>query len=433
MSNIITKQLKINNSKNFIDSVSLTSGNSLYMFLGKPNPWQGDDNSPPLPKDNQQNITNIWDEMVSLKRIYPNDIINVVKRIDWSYDSVYAEYDSMDENLFDKSFYVLNSEFNVYKCISNNNGNLSKFEPTGKNRDIITLADNYRWKFLYNITIGNQLKFLTKNWMPVLVDKDISVNAKGGSIEHIKILNGGLDYSTTSTIIINGDGEDASIRPKLSLGVLYDFSYTNIGKNYRFATASLYDPTGSGNYANIKPIVSPINGHGYDPISELGSNFLMINVKTEYNEGFGDFPGKFSFRKIGILKNPIDTQNNVANSSTLAALSGIYLTSAVGTFLQNEFIEGTTSLANAYVVTSNVTLGNGYIKFIRNFDLTSNYEKFVPNEIVLGKTSGATARVSNLLYSEITPNKGEIYYVENRTPVIRSVNQTDNLHLVIEF
>jgi len=31
------------------------------------------------------------------------------------------------------------------------------------------------------------------------------------------------------------------------------------------------------------------------------------------------------------------------------------------------------------------------------------------------------------------PNKGDLYYIEHRTPVIRSTNQTDNLHLVIEF
>jgi hypothetical protein len=433
MSNIVTKQLKINNSKNFIDNLSISSGNSLYMFLAKPNAWQGNDSDVPVPKDNQETTTKIWDEMVSLKRILPDSIINVVRRIDWNYDTVYAEFDNADENLFDKSFYLLNSEFNVYKCISNNNGSKSKIEPTGRSRDIITLSDNYRWKYLYNISTGNRLKFLTNNWMPVLKDNDVSVNANGGAIEQIKIVNGGLDYSTTSTISIIGDGENAEIRPKLSLGVLYDFSYTNIGTNYRYATATINDSTGSGKYANIKAIVSPIDGHGYDPVIELGSHFLMINVKTEYNEGFGDFPGKFSFRRLGIIKNPRDSYNNIANASTLTALSGVYLRSVVGDFTQNEFVEGTTSLANAYVVTANVTSGNGYIKFIRSFDLTSNYNKFVPGEIVLGKTSGATAIVSNLLYPEIIPNKGEIYYVENRNTITRSADQTDNLHLVIEF
>lgn len=432
MPNIVTNQLKINNSKNFIDSISLSSGNSLYMFLGKPNPWSDEDTAP-SPKDTLENTAKIWDEMVSLKRILPTDIVHVVKRIDWTSGTLYDEYDSADEDLFSKSFYVMNSEFNVYKCISNNNGSPSLVEPTGRSLDITTLADNYRWKYLYDIPTGTKLKFLTNNWMPVLTDDNVASSAKGGAIEQIKILNGGLDYSTLSTIKITGDGENAEISPKLNLGVLYDFSYTNVGKNYRYATAQIIDSTGSGKYANIKVMVSPYLGHGYDPISELGSHSLMINVKTEYNEGFGDFPEKFSYRNIGIIKNPIDPYNNVANSLTLNALSGIYVNTVSGAFSQNEFIEGTTSLANAYVVTSNITSGSGYIKFIKSFDLTSNYYNFEIDENIIGKTSGATAKVTSLLESEVLQNQGYIYYIENRAPITRSLDQTDNLHLVIEF
>ena len=432
MPNIVTNQLKINNSKNFIDSISLSSGNSLYMFLARPNDW-ADNTNIPIPIDSQENITKIWDEMISLKRILPENIIHVVERINWTYGTTYEEYNNKDENLYNKSFYVLTSELNVYKCISNNNGASSIVEPTGRSLDIITLSDNYRWKFLYNITTGYRLKFLTNNWMPVLTDLDVYLSAKGGAIEQIKILNGGVDYPTSTTIEIQGDGANALIAPKFNLGVLYDFNYTNIGKNYRYAKAKIIDNIGTGKYANIEVIVSPINGHGYDSISELGSHKLMINTKTEYNEGFGDFPGSFSYRKIGIIRNPIDVYNNIANAATLNSLSGIYLSNVNGTFLQNEFIEGSTSLANAYIVTSNIASGNGYIKFIRSFDLTENYTKFNLNEFVVGKKSGATGQVLSPLQSEVIVGQGDIYYIENRTPVVRSTNQTDNLHLVIEF
>jgi len=431
MPNIITNQLKINNAKNFMDSFALSGGNSLYMFISKPNPWENDVVLNPL--DKQTYNAKIWDEMISLKRILPESIAHIIKRVDWETGVVYSEYDTDDENLFGKNFYVLNSEFNVYKCISNNNGSSSTIEPSGKNLNIVTLSDNYRWKFLYSITTGERIKFLTNNWMPVFINDDVSANAKGGAIEQIRILNGGRNYSTLSTVTIKGDGQDAVIYPKLNLGVLYDFAYNNIGSNYKNAIATINDSTGSGEYANIKVIISPFDGHGYDPISELGSHLLMLNVRTEYNEGFGDFPGTFAYRTLGIIKNPKDRYNNIANAATLSALSGIYVTTSIGTFNQNEFIEGTTSLANAYVVTSNIIAGNGYIKSIRSFDLTANYSNFSEGETILGKTSGAIAKVSNLLYSEIIPNTGEIYYVENRSPITRTANQTDNLHLVIEF
>jgi hypothetical protein len=432
MPNIITNQLRIDNAKNFIGSVETSTGNSLYMFLGKPNSWS-EETAPDVPADTLGYSAKIWDEMIGLKRITTENIAHVVKRIDWKKDTVYDEYDNNDAMLFGKHFYVLNSEFNVYKCISNNSGAASTIEPMGQNLDIITLSDNYRWKYLYHITAGDQIKFLTNNWMPVLLDDDVSANAKGGAIEQIRLLNGGQDYSASSTIVISGDGQDAEILPKLSLGVLYDFTYKNIGRNYRYATAVLKDNTNSGKYANIQVVVSPYKGHGYDPISELGAYSLMLNVKTDYNEGFGDFPGSFSYRNLGIIKNPIDNYNNVANAITLSALTGIYVSTVSGTFLQNEFIEGITSLANAYIVTSNINSGNGYIKFIRASGLTSNYDNFMTDENVIGTRSGATAKVSGILSSEIIPNTGDVYYVENKTPITRSLDQTDVLHLVIEF
>jgi NaMN:DMB phosphoribosyltransferase len=58
---------------------------------------------------------------------------------------------------------------------------------------------------------------------------------------------------------------------------------------------------------------------------------------------------------------------------------------------------------------------------------------FIPGETIIGKTSGAIATVSNLTYPEITKNEGDILYVENKSPIIRTTEQTDNLHLVIEF
>jgi hypothetical protein len=410
----------------------LSSGNSLYVFFGKPTDWVDDENIPE-PKDSQYNVTQTWDEMISLKRVFPENIIHVVKRIDWTSGITYNEYNNTDINLFDKSFYVMNSEYNVYKCISNNNGAPSTIEPRGKNVSIITLLDKYRWKYLYNISTGNKLKFLTRNWMPVLLDEDVAANTNRGAIEEIKILNGGINYSTQSILRIKGDGEDVDITPKLDFGVLYDFNYKNVGINYRHATGTIVDGANTGSYANIEVIVSPINGHGSDPITELGSHTLMINSRTDYNEGFGDFPGSFSYRKIGLIKNPIDAYENIANTTTLSSLSGVNLRLVNGTFVQNEFVEGLTSLANAYILTANITAGNGYIKFIRSFDLTSNYTNFETDEFIIGKTSGATAKVVSLLQPEVMKNKGDIFYVEHRTPIVRTVNQTDNLHLVIEF
>ena len=431
MPTIITNKLKLNNAKNFIDSVSLDSGNSLYMFLAKPSIWN--DDIVLEPTDVQETNSKIWDEMISIKRILPSSIANVVKRVDWEIGEYYDEYNPEDPDLFSKNFYVLNSQFDVYKCIDNNFRAPSTISPTGRFVNIITLADGYRWKYMYSISTGEQTKFLTRYWMPVFKNTLVAANAKDGGIEHIKIFNGGADYSAYSNVNIIGDGQNAIIRPKINLGVIYDFVYENVGVNFRYANAYIVDSQASGKYANIKAIINPQGGHGFDPVSELNANYVMINVRTNYNEGYGDFPGGFTFRQLGIIKNPVNRDGLVAANTTLNALTSINLSNVNGTFSNNEFVEGTVSLANVFLVTSNVISGNGYGKYLQSFGLTSNFTTFTKNERIIGRTSGATATVANVINSEVIPNRGDILYIENRVPITRSQSQTDNLHLVIEF
>lgn len=433
MSNIITKKFKINNAKAFKENyANISYGNSLYLFLARPNPWDND-SSPPDPADTQENYSKTWDEIISLKRILLNDIANVVKRKDWTYGKVYESYDHEDTMLLEKDFYVLNSNKFVYKCIDNGQGTPSLIEPTGASPYMFTTSDGYKWKYLYTIDQTNQLKFLTDNWMPVFKNDDVASNAIDGGIEHIRIINGGTDYSVFSNVIISGNGANANISIRSSLGVIYGFSYNDVGIGYRYANSYINDPRASGKYANIKAILSPVGGHGFDPVSELGAYYIMINAKTQYNEGFGDFPAGFTYRKLGLVRNPIDKYNNLANSTTLLGLPGVNISNVIGTFLSNENIEGNTSSANVYMVSANVTSGNGYIRYIQSIDTTNNWKSFVPGETIIGKKSGATAKIANVIYSEVIQDKGEIIYIENRTPITRAIDQTDNLHLVIEF
>ena len=432
MPNIVTKKFKLNNAKTFIDSVNESGGNSLYMFLARPNPWVSAD-EPTTPEDTQTSYSTLWDEIVSLKRINQTDVSHVVKRINWAAKTIYAEYDNLDNNLFDKNFYVVNTNLDVYKCIDNFNGAFSTVEPTGKNLNIFTTSDGYKWKYLYSISTADRLKFLTTNWMPVKVNSEVAAVAKDGAIENIKILNGGLDYSIRANVVIEGDGRSANIGTRQSQGVIYDFIFNNNGTGFRYANAYVSDTNSSGRGANIRAIISPVGGHGSDPVSELGAHYVMINSRTSYNEGFGDFPENFSYRKIGIIKNPKNLSGRVANATTLLSLRGITLSNVNGTFSLSEFVEGLTSKANAYAVAANISSGNGYVRYMQSSYLTNNYRSFTIGETIIGKTSGATALVANTLPAETTQDTGDILYIENRTPITRTINQTDNLHLVLEF
>jgi len=433
MPNLVTKTFKINNSKSFIEQFSSSRENYLYMFVAKPSVWNSTNDVPPRPDDTFQEYHKTWDEIVSLKRIAPTNIVNVVKRVNWIFNTVYAEYDNEDFNLLDKQFYVLNRNLDVYKCISNNNDSLSVIEPTGKSLNIFSTSDGYKWKYLYTISNPDRLKFLTESWMPVRRNEDVAGVAKDGAIEHIKLYSGGTDYTINARVIVEGDGTSANIGTRQSLGVIYDFIYSNNGTKYRFANAYISDTSTFARGSNIRPILSPNGGHGFDPVSELGAYYVMVHAKTEYNEGFGDFPGGFSYRKLGLIKNPKNAAGNLANAATLNGLRGLRLSNVIGTFNNNEFVEGLSSSANVFTVSSNVVSGNGFIRYMQVVDLTKNFNSFNIGENIVGKTSGATARIDNFLSSEVTPDTGELLYIEHRLPLTRSPDQSESLHLVLEF
>ena len=61
----------------------------------------------------------------------------------------------------------MTDDYNVYKCLANNNsGGTSTTKPTGTGTTIITTADSYKWKFMYQISAARALKFVTPSYIP---------------------------------------------------------------------------------------------------------------------------------------------------------------------------------------------------------------------------------------------------------------------------
>ena len=72
----------------------------------------------------------------------------------------------------------------------------------------------------------------------------------------------------------------------------------------------------AGSGATIHPVISPINGHGADPIEELGGNYAIVNSRLEFGEGSGDFPTDNDFRRIGLIKNPVQSSDGTISSAS---------------------------------------------------------------------------------------------------------------------
>jgi predicted peptidase len=80
-------------------------------------------------------------------------------------------------------------------------------------------------------------------------------------------------------------------------------------------------------------------------------------------------------------------------------------------------------------------------------DANGNLTAFSSTHVITGQSSSATgtpdtsvsATVNNVVFSggysasEIDHDSGDVLYIENRAPIQRATDQTENIKLVIEF
>lgn len=137
--------------------------------------------------------------------------------------------------LEESNFYTMTEDFNVYKCLDNNNNSPSTVKPTGTSVTPIITSDNYVWKYMYNVPINLRSKFLTDDQIPV-VSALTNQFYSNGTVDNVIINNKGKDY-TTATITVTGDGfreED----PTFLTGV----TVSEGGSGYTTPTLNIGDP-----------------------------------------------------------------------------------------------------------------------------------------------------------------------------------------------
>ena len=142
MSAIINNSFRKYNADNFIGSFS---NNNVYLSIGKNDPWAGastgeyietspNDATVPIPIDTTTAYYANHDDLIAIKKVSSADVAHVIKRVNWTTNTVYAEYDHFQDDMIDgvkldgngqpsetgtlTDFFVMSATFKVYKCIS---------------------------------------------------------------------------------------------------------------------------------------------------------------------------------------------------------------------------------------------------------------------------------------------------------------------------
>ena len=491
MAAIITEKFRTHNAKQFIEDFS-ESGQSNYIFIGRSHAWT-DDTSPPAPANSQSEEIGAYEDMIALKKVSSTDISHGLVRYDWTSGTKYDEYrDNYSasnttnvtgvSNFFDGRGYVITDEFKVYKCLKTGMSGGSTVNSTVKPTSVDTAnpqvtGDGYMWKFMYSVVASDVIKFVTNDFIPVKsigaksavvgsgtnggfgstasddgsAQWDVENAAVDGAIYHYVVTAAGSGYSNGSSgsftvdIAVEGDGSGAVATLTFASGSLSSVAFkdtSSYGSGYKRASFptlnSAVSGISAGSGATIHAVISPINGHGADPIEELGGNYSIVNSRLEFGEGSGDFPTDNDFRRIGLIKNPVQSSDGtISSASSMTATNQLTVADASSISVDDLLTDAASESATTAKVRVVSKTGN-VLKTLPVVNSGGEYVAFANSDEVYRNGSGTkstdvTGSGVSTSHPEMTRFTGQILYVENRGAVSRAADQIEDIKLIIEM
>ena len=491
MAAIITEKFRTHNAKQFIEDFS-ESGQSNYIFIGRSHAWT-DDTSPPAPANSQSEEIGAYEDMIALKKVSSTDISHGLVRYDWTSGTKYDEYrDNYSSsnttnvtgvsNFFDGRGYVITDEFKVYKCLKTGMSGGSTVNSTVKPTSVDTVnpqvtSDGYMWKFMYSVVASDVIKFVTNDFIPVKTlgaksavagsgtnggfgstatddgsaQWDVENAAVDGAIYHYVVTAAGSGYSNGSSgsftldVAVEGDGSGAVATLTFASGSLSSVAFkdtSSYGSGYKRASFptlnSAISGLSAGSGATIHPVISPINGHGADPIEELGGNYAIVNSRLEFGEGSGDFPTDNDFRRIGLIKNPVQSSDGtISSASSMTATNQLTVADASSISVDDLLTDAASESATTAKVRVVSKTGN-VLKTLPVVNSGGEYVAFANSDEVFRngagtKSTDVTGSGVSASHPEMTRFTGQILYVENRGAVSRAADQIEDIKLIIEM
>ena len=471
-------------------AIPAIAADNYYIGIGKAEQWRTA-GVPPVPTPSTNDVIQFQSSLQSVKKV--EDVSYVIPRVNWSAGSIYTPWDNTNssDTTFGAlkpvigSYYVITDQNNVYICIQQGLSNTgvvqnSLNKPTGVTSSVFVTGDGYAWKFMYNVGVFNAQRYLTSNYIPVeLVElgtktvEELSASraaqyliqqaAVSSQVIGVAIDSSGVGYPKNSKIKVNiyvqgnnptivanayartdNNGKVFQCIMKSKYDALDEFAF---GSGYNKTTWALLntDSVGTGSGAQLRPIVD-LNpgGMGADPINDLNSSSLMYTVRLVGNE-FETFNVQNDFRQIGLIENP-------TKDSAAPALVTKLVASAMKTLhiIPSAGFDKTTIGADAIVFEvanpqkkaivdyyQEVSATEGIIHCHQT--LTTGWELFTNVDgtaIQIGSNTGTSIKPATgtmLRPGGMDNFSGEVLYIDNRVPIERDANQTEDIKIIIDL
>lgn len=395
--------------------------NPIYAFAGRGYPWDkkksGVEVVPEIFNSERTRIDTIRNILYA-KRITPDQCHLMIKRYDWQSGVTYTAWDPENNVLYpssweDKGSPVVtvynrtNKEYNVYLCISNNNGKPSTVCPDNSSGDTIFKnksnyvrnygSDEYTWKWLFTVSNDLMTDWYNSEFLPVPTEEEYTEGHKNmmGIIKNSDELNQifSIDVIDTNeyhilsetnytvenvdewkklvTTTVVGDGNSATV--KLTLVKLSDtvtrtinnaertyYKYRisgitpeNVGNSYTYADIE-YELGSTTDIMENKPQLHIVIDKSISMCKNvsylIGARYVAVKAEYEDEErhdNFAYFPVDFTYRQVGLVKNLRNrTGNKIKTNDNISFYDIIKLNNINKHFVKDEIITGV--LSGAY-------------------------------------------------------------------------------------
>lgn len=246
------------------------TNNELYVTLGN------------ISNTNISTEQGIKEGFIFGKKVKSSDFTGLIDKIDWTSGTIYNPWYK------GVNYFIINSNNDVFKCISNNDDAVSTAEPLTKSNSIITTADGYKWKYMFTAASSDILKFSYAGKFPITSNNSVVANSINGTIDHVAVANTGTNY------IAYNAGQISSV----IANNLFQISNTASQVTDIYAGSAIYAiyGTGAGTLATISNSYSNTLGRYITLTSNVtfstDTNYIIspkVNISDRFGTGFSAY------------------------------------------------------------------------------------------------------------------------------------------------
>ena len=321
---------------------------------------------------------------------------------------------------------------------------------------------------------------LSASRLAQLINQEVAV---GGEVVAIRVENGGSGYSRSTVL---GEAPEVTVHTPEFIDENFGAkAYARVNSNgeifqvvmksspfaTEFSFGREYDKRtyvtvtgGGGSGARLVPEVHlDSGGMAYDPRNDLNASSLMYGVRIIGDE-YKIFNVSNDFRQAGLIRNPLrDSVNDsmatgiIVGDSAFTGVRGNALRKIyVGPGINEELTDldntvtglssGAVALLDYYETyidsdCCDSALNSSHnVLYVHQSDSTG-YGNFFTNEIVELSDAAGTASIiphadsdmPALRWADVDAFSGEVFYVDNRVPIDRDEDQTEDIKIVIDL